>query len=56
MSVRSEFYHSVVFGEKNTWDDWHLVPSSRPVINPPDVIKEHLNSEEHIKALSSQDK
>lgn len=20
---------------KNTWEDWHLVPSSRPVINPP---------------------
>lgn len=21
----------------NTWDDWHLIPSSRPVINPPTV-------------------
>lgn len=30
-------YHSVIFGEKNTWDDWHLVPSSRPVFNPPSV-------------------
>ena len=28
-------YHSVTFGEKNTWDDWRLVPSSRPVFNPP---------------------
>lgn len=28
-------YHSVTFGDKNTWDDWHLVPSSRPVFNPP---------------------
>ncbi len=28
-------YHSITFGDKNTWDDWHLVPSSRPVINPP---------------------
>ena len=28
-------YHSITFGEKNTWTDWHLVPSSRPVINPP---------------------
>lgn len=29
-------YHSVTFGDKNTWDDWHIVPSSRPVFNPPE--------------------
>lgn len=29
-------YHSVTFGDKNTWDDWHLIPSSRPVFNPPE--------------------
>lgn len=28
-------YHSVTFGEKNTWDDWKLVPTSRPLFNPP---------------------
>lgn len=34
-------YHSLIFSEldgsnvRNTWDDWHLVPSSRPVFNPP---------------------
>lgn len=28
-------YHSITFGDKNTWDDWHLFPSSRPVFNPP---------------------
>ena len=28
-------YHSITFGEKNTWDDWHLIPSSRPIFNPP---------------------
>ena len=28
-------YHSVTFGNKNTWDNWHIVPSSRPVFNPP---------------------
>ena len=28
-------YHSVTFGDKNTWDDWHLVPTSRPVFSPP---------------------
>jgi hypothetical protein len=30
-------YHSITFGTKNTWDDWHLIPASRPVINPPTV-------------------
>jgi len=28
-------YHSITYGEKNTWDDWHLVPSSRPLFAPP---------------------
>lgn len=32
-----QVYHSVDFGSKNSWDDWHLIPSSRPVINPPSV-------------------
>lgn len=26
---------SVNFGSKNTWDDWQMVPTSRPVIAPP---------------------
>lgn len=30
-------YHSITIGDKNTWDDWHLIPKSRPVINPPPV-------------------
>ncbi len=30
-------YHSITIGDKNTWDDWHLIPSSRPVVNPPNV-------------------
>ena len=33
-------YHSITFkkdsAQKNTWDDWKLVPSSRPVFNPPE--------------------
>ncbi len=29
-------YHSIIFGDKNTWADWYLFPSSRPVINPPE--------------------
>lgn len=28
-------YHSIIFGDKNTWADWCLFPSSRPVFNPP---------------------
>ena len=46
-------YHSLTFGvgapqvqggkvimseSRNTWDDWHLIPSSRPVISPPEFI------------------
>lgn len=30
-------YHSITFGGKNTWDDWHLIPKTRPVVNPPQV-------------------
>lgn len=35
-------YHSITFGDKNTWDDWHLVPSSRPVFSPPALKKRSL--------------
>lgn len=28
-------YHSITFGDKNTFDDWHLIPTSRPIIAPP---------------------
>lgn len=31
----SKWYHSINFGNKNTWDDWHLIPSSRPVFAVP---------------------
>lgn len=31
-------YHSIIFeDDKNTWADWYLIPSSRPVFNPPEV-------------------
>lgn len=33
-------YHSVVFGTKNTWEDWHLIPSSRPTISMAPVTSE----------------
>ena len=28
-------YHSVTFGDKNTWDDWKLVAAERPFVAPP---------------------
>lgn len=28
-------YHSITFGDKNTWDDWKLVPETQPIISPP---------------------
>lgn len=31
----NQVYHSITFGDKNTWDDWHLIPTSKPVFNPP---------------------
>jgi hypothetical protein len=36
-------YHSITFGNKNTWDDWHIVPSSRPVFNPPSLKRKILD-------------
>lgn len=27
--------HSIKFGEYDSWKDWHLIPSSRPVVSPP---------------------
>ena len=36
-SAQAKQYHSITIGEKNTWDDWRLVPSSRPLISPPPV-------------------
>ena len=30
-------YHSITIGDKNTWRDWHLIPASRPLVNPPPV-------------------
>lgn len=41
-SDQAKTYHSINIGEKNTWDDWHLVPSSRPLVNPPDVKTNYI--------------
>ena len=36
-SEQAKKYHSITIGDKNTWDDWHLVPASRPLVTPPNV-------------------
>ena len=36
-------YHSITFGNKNTWDDWHMAPSSRPAISPPAVRTNYVD-------------
>lgn len=35
-------YHSITFGDKNTWDDWHLIPSSRPSVVLPDFSTKYV--------------
>lgn len=36
-------YHSITFGTKNSYDDWHLVATSRPLINPPTVKTKYVD-------------
>lgn len=49
-SAQAKAYHSVNFGDKNTWDDWRLIPLERPSIAPPDpIIKD-----EEIPALNGK--
>lgn len=38
-----KMYHSITFGDKNTYEDWHLAPSSRPVFNPPKAKTKYLD-------------
>lgn len=33
-----EFYE-----DRNTWDDWHLIPSSRPLVNPPKPVTKRVS-------------
>ena len=30
-------YHSIIISGRNTYEEWGMVPTSRPVINPPEV-------------------
>lgn len=36
MTFYYEGAHSVKFGDYDSWEDWHLVPTSRPVVSPPE--------------------
>lgn len=38
---------------KNTWDDWHLIPSERPVINPPSVNTKYIEIPNHNGGLDA---
>lgn len=35
--------HSVIFGDKHTWKDWHLIPTTPPVIPPPKVRSSYVD-------------
>lgn len=34
--------HTIFFGEKNTWTDWHLVPSARPEVKPAPFLSNYI--------------
>lgn len=43
-------YHSIIFYKNddftsglNTYDDWFLIPTSRPVFNPPAVKTKYID-------------
>ena len=35
-------YHSVIISGKNTFDEWGLVPKTRPLVNPPEVKETYM--------------
>ena len=36
-------YHSLIISGRNTFTEWGMVPTSRPVINPPEVKTTYVN-------------
>lgn len=36
-------YHSITFGDKNTWDDWKIVPKTRPLFKQPPVKTNYVD-------------
>lgn len=43
-SDQAKAYHSVNFGEINTWDDWRCIPEQRPSVAPPEFVNEKESS------------
>lgn len=47
MGYVSDQHHSISFGSgknwMNTWEDWHLIPASRPSFNPPPVKTSYID-------------
>lgn len=35
--------HSIRFDDKRSWEDWHLIPSSRPVFSPPPLKSKYVD-------------
>lgn len=42
-SAQAIAFHSITIGDKNTWDDWHLVPTSRPKFAMPPVKTSYVD-------------
>ena len=40
-------YHSLIFKDgtniRNTWNNWHLIPSTRPVVSQPNVTYKYVD-------------
>lgn len=36
-------YHSIMFGTKDAWVDWYLIPSSRPAFSPPSPKTKYID-------------
>ena len=36
-------YFSITFGDKNTWADWHLIPATPPMVNPPNPVTKYVD-------------
>lgn len=38
-------YHSIAFGENNTWDTWKLIPVTPPMVSPPAIKTQYVDVE-----------
>lgn len=42
-TVGADQVHSITIGSYNTWSSWHLIPGSRPFVEPPEVKMESID-------------